>query len=425
MGQIQKIKLITMPPFENYGTCLQSYALNAVLRKMGHDVEFIYKSGANPLLLGKLLMARAAKALLPESTFKKLQKRRRQNLKIKSETKSTSMNISELPNQPMLSFCSRLPGYKLIDKAYTCCLSKRWKRVYKFAYEDRNYKMRRIYTHKEYEAVTAEADMFITGSDQIWNWSFEVSPMYFVEFGGDKKRIAYSSSISQPDFPKQFEQRIKQDLLKFKHIGVREQSSVNLLNKLLGRTDVRLVVDPVFLLSVSEWTEFGKKARLKFQPPQKYIFCYFVNEKPREAYKQMIQDVQKFTGINEVITMKYYSWVLGPEEGRFYNDGGPYEWVYLLQHSSYICTDSFHATAFALKFKKDFVHALRSFDTEDSSSQNIRIYDILGRYALSYKLYTASAGTEWQQPVDYDRVTPLIEAEIKDSLEFLRYEIES
>ena len=37
-----KIKLITFAPHPNFGTCLQSYALNKVLRDIGHDVEFIY-----------------------------------------------------------------------------------------------------------------------------------------------------------------------------------------------------------------------------------------------------------------------------------------------------------------------------------------------------------------------------------------------
>ena len=37
-----KIKLVTFAPHPNFGTCLQGYALNYVLRKMGHDVEFIY-----------------------------------------------------------------------------------------------------------------------------------------------------------------------------------------------------------------------------------------------------------------------------------------------------------------------------------------------------------------------------------------------
>ena len=37
-----RIKLVTFAPHPNYGTCLQGYALNYILKKLGHDVEFIY-----------------------------------------------------------------------------------------------------------------------------------------------------------------------------------------------------------------------------------------------------------------------------------------------------------------------------------------------------------------------------------------------
>ena len=45
-----KIKLVTFAPHPNFGTCLQAYALNYVLREMGHDVEFIYNRREVPPL---------------------------------------------------------------------------------------------------------------------------------------------------------------------------------------------------------------------------------------------------------------------------------------------------------------------------------------------------------------------------------------
>ena len=86
--------------------------------------------------------------------------------------------------------------------------------------------------------------------------------------------------------------------------------------------------------------------------------------------------------------------------------------------------DSFHATVFALKFQKEFVHAMKNADTE-TGSQNTRMYDILSRYGILYKNYNADGGTNWQQRIDYARLTPLIENEIKDSMDYLKYEIEN
>ncbi len=63
---------------------------------------------------------------------------------------------------------------------------------------------------------------------------------------------------------------------------------------------------------------------------------------------------------------------------------------------------------FALKFKKDFVHALKNIDVE-IGSQNTRMYDILNRYGLSFKIYSSHAVTDRHQSVDYSQVTPIID----------------
>lgn len=412
-----KIKLITFAPQPNFGTSLQSYALNYVLRQMGHDVEFIYNALDAPPLF-RHYVVKLVKLLLPDSAIALLKKKRQRN-KLESR-----LLILQLPHHPILYILSKLPGYKRIYKACKC-VNPQWRKVYKFTHEDDNFKMRRIYTSKQYHEVETDADLFITGSDQIWNpYCGGFNPMMFLEFVREKKCVSYSSSISQPMLPKSIEQRIKRDLLKFQHIGVREQRSVDLLNELLGRTDVRLVVDPTYLLSAEEWTDFGEKAELEFPLPEKYIFCYFVGCKRKDVYERMVQETKQFTGIDNVITLECYDRPLNYGGGMLYKDAGPYEWVYLLKHASYVCMDSFHATVFALKFQKDFVHALKNEDTE-VGSQNTRMYDILHRYGLSHKIYKSYENTSWQMKIDYSNVDTTIESEIKESLKFLVYEIEN
>lgn len=419
-----KIKLVTFFPHPNFGTCLQSYALNKVLRDMGYEVEFIYNEREVPPITFKGYIRGIIKktvSLFLSSNLKDRIKAWRKNFGNGSEEQPPV--VLELPNHRLLNILYQITFIKnyLLRKKY---FNLQWRKVYKFSFLDGNYTTRRIFTYKQYKEVTEDADLFITGSDQIWNpYCGGFNPMMFLEFAGKKKRIAYSSSISRPCFPKSVEQRAKEDLSKFSHIAVREQSSVDYLKQLLNRKDIKLVVDPTCLLSAQEWEDFGNRRTIEFEVPDKYIFCYFVGEVRKDFYEEMVQTVKRKTGIENVITLDCYNRPLNYGNGRLYLDAGPYEWVYLLQHASYICADSFHATVFALKFGKEFVHALKN-DDKGIESQNTRMYDLLGRYGLKYKLYKPDSD-EWQTPIDLDRVHKMMDVEIADSMKYLKWEIEN
>lgn len=418
-----KIKLVTFAPHPNFGTCLQSYALNYILNKMGHDVEFIYNRQENKPLSFKSNVKKLIKFFLPKNLVFRLKKRY-----IKSQSNQYTTNsapyIIKLPNHFILKLFSKLPCYRFFAKKwYYDNIQKR--KVYKFTFLDGNFKMKRLFVKSDYNSVVEDADLFITGSDQIWNpYCGGYNPMMFLEFAKGAKRVAYSSSISQPTIPIEVKDRMKKALSKFIHIAVREQKSVELLNQLLDRTDVKLVVDPTYLLSADEWEKFGNRAVIEFPLPEKYIFCYFVGDKRKDVYEEMVQQVKLYTGINKVITLECYNRKYAYGNGRLYKDAGPYEWVYLLQHASYICMDSFHATVFALKFQKEFVHAMKNEENE-IGSQNTRMHDILNRYNIAYKNYNNATDTKWQQIIDYKKVNPIINAEIEDSMKFLKYEIEN
>lgn len=425
-----KIKLVTFAPHPNFGTCLQGYALNHVMRKMGHDVEFIYnRREVKPVSLltyMKTFVKRIMKDLIPTKMVKRLNEKRA--AKKKSPVSTIGINrspyIISLPEHKILRQFSRLPFYHSLARYWYYTNLQQYK-VYKFTFLDGNFRMRRLFTKQDYADAVKDADLFVTGSDQIWNpFCGGYNPMMFLEFVDDgTKCISYSSSISQPEIHSSVKNRMAKALSKFSHIAVREQRSVELLNAMLHRTDVKLVVDPTYILTAKEWEEFGSKADLEFEVPKKYIFCYFVGNKRADVYERMVQDVKRFTGVDKVINLECYNRQLTYGGGFTYQDAGPYEWVYLLQHASYVCMDSFHATAFALKFHKEFVHAMKNTDDE-TCSQNTRMYDIFKRYGLMYKNYNGDGSTEWQNPIDYNYVDGIIDNEVKDSLRYLKFAIE-
>lgn len=425
-----KIKLVTFFPHPNFGTCLQSYALNKVLRDWGHDVEFIYNRhetpGTGTIGTIKYGLKEFIKLLLPECLVNRIKAKK--NAEIAKSDAVTELNVDEqlhileLPNRHVLKLLCKISAYR---KLYLKLIyhTRQQKKVYKFTFLDGNYKTKRLFDKQDYKDAVADADMFITGSDQIWNpFCGGFNPMMFLEFAGDKMRIAYSSSISRPDIPEEIKERVRNDLSKFKHIAVREQHSVDLLNNLLRRNDVKLVVDPTMLLTKEEWTTFSNHANIEFDVPEQYIFCYFVGKRPE--YLTMVEDVKRRTGIKNVITVDCCNREINYGNGYVYHDGGPYEWVYLLRKASMICMDSFHATVFALKFHKVFVHILKTKDDNSNGSQNGRMYDILSRYGILYKLYNKD-NSDWLKPIDFEKVDNIMNAEIQDSFNYLKYEIEN
>ena len=415
-----KIKLVTFAPHPNFGTCLQSYALNKILRDLGHDVEFIYNGRENPKWGIKDYTRYLIKSILPAKIVQKIREKRET-----TATQSTQQPpvVLSLPNSKFRYYLSKMPFYNNVYKIFKC-RTLQWKKVWEFTFEDGNYNMKRLYTHDQYDEVVKDADVFITGSDQIWNpYCGGFNPMMFLEFAGEKKRIAYSSSIARPEFPMNVRERAKKDLKKFKYIGIREQSSVGMLNDLLDRDDVRAVVDPTYLLTKEEWMDFANRANVEFELPKKYIFCYYIGDRYRD-YSAMVDDVKSQTGILNVITADCTNGHVNYGDGILYKDGGPYEFVYLLSHATMVCMDSFHATVFALKFGVDFVHILKTKTENSSESQNSRMYDLLKRYNLLYKLYDKK-DNDWLRPIDFSVINKKMEEEIISSRDFLLLEINS
>ena len=67
---------------------------------------------------------------------------------------------------------------------------------------------------------------------------------------------------------------------------------------------------------------------------------------------------------------------------------------------------------------------LRDKNSDDETeSQNTRMYDIFNLYGLSHKIYFPSSSESWQLPIDYSKVTPIMELEIENSIKFLEYSI--
>ena len=372
---MKNIVLVTWIGGGNYGTSLQSFALHKKLECLGYNVKFLT-------------------GVPKEFTYKN---------KIKYILQLMGIDVKTIMNHLRLSHLS-IKQKKLedfISKNYNLC--------------------KPINSPSQLNKLIPQTNVFVTGSDQIWNTVFCFSPFYFLDFAKDAKRVAYASSIGLQEFPEEHKPKVKQMLSKFSHIGLREETAVKMVSKLLGRDDVVQVLDPTFLLDAKEWVKITDEAKIEITLPESYILCYLIGN--NEWYKEQLKDVIAKTGIKDVVIIPAAENADFSVEGAtIYDAAGPLEFVKLIQNATFVCTDSFHATAISINLNVNFVEFIR-FTNSDKASQNSRIYDVLTHYELMNRIYT-NDNADWSTAIDFSKSNAQLERDRELSLDYLTNSIE-
>lgn len=279
------------------------------------------------------------------------------------------------------------------------------------------------FSARQVQSLVSDTDCFIVGSDQVWNTYVQYNPTMFLSFADNKKRISYASSLGTTGINPNYRDQVKTHLSKFSHIGVREISSIPVINELLGKTIATGVLDPTLLLTADDWNLFCDKPEHKCDfKTDNYIVCYLIGE--NLSYKENVLNIWRLSNIKNLVIIP------ACENMNFSISGAvsapqltPPEFVWLLKNAALICTDSFHATALSINLGVPFVELLR-FDDNDADSQNSRIFNILNRYNLESRLYSQDS-REWLKPIDYSKTHKLLTEDRKRSLAWLLNAIEN
>ncbi len=112
---------------------------------------------------------------------------------------------------------------------------------------------------KDFKKVAKEYDLFVSGSDQIWNPKIVsengvIDTHYFLDFAIGKKKISYASSIGTYRYKEDETTQVVSLLNRYDFLSVREKDSSQYLSKLLNR-DVYNVLEPTLLHSKNEWLQ--------------------------------------------------------------------------------------------------------------------------------------------------------------------------
>lgn len=270
----------------------------------------------------------------------------------------------------------------------------------------------RYKTEQQLLGCPPDLDACVCGSDQIWNLKIlegQVDRGYFLGFGSYKqRRVAYAPSFGDGVISGEHRDKVAQLLGKFDALSARENAGRSLIKKLTGR-DVPLVLDPSLLID-----DYSQVINQQDDAPERYILAYPLEQS--EEFTRFLMRVQ------QLLRLPVVNVGTNPLRGVHLNRTclGPSEWLGWVRRASFVCTNSFHGTAFSIAFQRDFACSPH----QQRPTLNDRILDLLEKIGLSERFVsdatTLNSRSPSLRPVDYSTSGPLLRAAISQSLDYLR-----
>lgn len=332
---MKKIGIITWY-WGNYGSILQAYAMQQYLSMQGYDCEVVQHHVNGDL---------------------KMQARYRLS------HDSPLSNLSNIKNKFSGAVWAKVQKEERAKRA----------EIFESFVRDNIRLSKKSYNNQNY-AECLDYDVYICGSDQIWNPSFTfLSPFYWLAFlPKGKDAVAYAPSLGTATFNGADRELVKEYLLRFKAISTREENSGKMLEEIDPRIKVQHVSDPTFLPGADFWKEKVKKK----ETDKKYLFAYVIKGNDRQ--REYIESVARDNNL-ELVTYPYLENHKITKDEQTWGDvrcfgDDPFDFLTKIYNAELVITDSFHCSVFSLQFHKDF-YALKKCG--DKTSQFNRIEQLL------------------------------------------------
>ncbi len=368
-----KITLITFPYALNYGAVLQTWALKKTLERMGHTVRI--------------------------SSY--------------ATEKEANQYKRKLENPlPFKDVVRKGRGIRTWMKNEYCNLISRkaWNRKWKCF---RDFTLHELGVDTEHTTTDVAAtyaiptDLFVCGSDQIWNWNITsgCDPIYYAYGSGEAKKVAYAASMGNVRMPPE---SIRSDFETYirgmDHISVREEHLATFLEKEFALDNVEVCVDPTLLVSAEEYRKLSSNATKRYDGKFVFAFFYGASEVIEDSKKQ----ISRITGLPCIES----NWLTFHKKGNQRNDLSVEEFLWFIDNAEYVITDSFHCTVFSLLFHKNFFCV-------SPMHYNQRVKGLLERIGLPNRMALGPEGINTDRISGWENVENALCNERRSSMEFL------
>ncbi len=306
INMCKKVGIATFHWAKNYGAVLQAYSLKNAVEKLGKTSYVLNHVSENDETQNYKFFTWGSKSAYLTNLFKMLfYKSFRESYKKFADFREQYLGI----DTPIYRTSADIPQ-KLIDETFA----------------------------------------FITGSDQVWH-PRAYNDIYGLEFASaiNKRTIAYAPSLRDVGMTDNIKQKMRNGISKIDYLSAREQSVADFVGKLVNR-EVPVVIDPVFLTTSEEWKKIAVSPKFNFD----YILVYLLSRDV--VLEKQIKIIAKKLQLPVVLVIGSNIKAIGMLKAKKYLfDCGPLDFIGLFANAKFICTNSFHGTAFACIFNKNFL----------------------------------------------------------------------
>ena len=370
-----KIGILTHILSTNYGGLLQNYALQTILRELGHKPVTLNHKDADPLKTKILSVAsRVVRTLKGEKIPLRI-------WPTKKERDVMAQNVAPFTHK----YINTTPEFKM--------------------------RYISLYAPKDLDAI-------IVGSDQVWNVKYikPIEQFFLSDFQNTCiKRIAYAASFGMNTWQYTKSETINCSNLakQFNAISVRETSGIGYCKDYLD-VDAELVLDPTLLISPDYYVNLVEKADLE-SLPSKTMMVYILDKSPYKVaiikyissglglttHSVMAEEQFKDVGRSQLCRCIY------PRVER---------WIQGFMESEFVVTDSFHGTVFSIIFNKPFIALLNKNRGSDRFTSLLNMLNLDSRLATTID----EASKALQSEINYKEVNQLLQVQRMKSIDFLK-----
>lgn len=364
----------------NYGSVLQCYATQRLLRDRGFDCILLVRT-EKPFL--RLFFA-GMDYLCGYMTYLRYPRYIADFRKLRASTRRKSSNI--LPTDNLEAISRFIEEHVKIEKhSYLALKRLSWS-----------------------DSFLA----FFSGSDQVWSGSWFVpNRMYFLRFAPKEKRVAWAPSFGVDKVAPYNVRTFRKYINDYRILSSRETNGAAIISELTGHPCTR-ILDPALQLLPEQWLDLCESTDA---PAENYILMFFLNE-PTEATLMAVVDLAAKMSCS-ILSFGYAHANIAIADNITRIIGGPIDFINAIRNARLVCSDSFHALIFSLTFHVPFYIFRRQYT--HSFDQSDRLLSLLNLCGVRER-FIENAIESLQEPnMDFSTIDAILTEERRLSAEFL------